>query len=292
MKIRSSNRLGNARPSIIVVVVSVIIVLALASILSYQHLPVSQTSITSSSSDGADGTSSESTLSSTTSTETTYITTSTHIFVPCNCSINLDWAWPTYNTLNSLISASEFVVVANVTSALTVGVNASAEAGPGVKGLFPVTGYNITVISVISNLVGGTPGPQIGSNTTIVQIGGTDGGTTTSILGYPSLSVGQSYVLFLTTYGNLFANFYGSVNHGFNYITAGGPQGLFYVKEGKVYSLDNLYPQADAWLPVKASGVPLQQFTSEVQASASSVSSSSTVGSSSSASNTAITTST
>jgi len=49
-------------------------------------------------------------------------------------------------------------------------------------------------------------------------------------------------------------------------MTPGGPQGLFYIQGGNVYSMDNMYPQADSWIPTKVSGVPLSQFVQEIQA--------------------------
>jgi hypothetical protein len=296
MKRPSASRYGKTRPAIVMTVVSVIIVLSIASVVIYQRLPMDRTSDSGSLSGGSSAntvssTSSSSTTSSESSAETTFTTTSEHVFIPCNCSIDLSWAWSIYNTLSSLTSTSHYVVVANVTSELTVGVNVSADDGPGVKGLVPVTGYNITVASVISDPFPGKPGLQPGDRLTVVQIGGTKSGMTMSVVGYPSLFVGESYVLFLTTYESLLPHFYGSINDGFTLITTGGPQGLFYIQGGNVYSLNNMYPQADAWLPVTANGVPLTQFVSEVQSiSASTISSSSTTYDSSIASNsTAIT---
>lgn len=83
-----------------------------------------------------------------------------------------------------------------------------------------------------------------------------------SITGYPTLSVGQSYVLFLAfrVCTNELADLFNAS------VTTGGPQGLFSVQGGNVYSLDNTYPQADSWLPVKADGIPLAQFEAMVQA--------------------------
>jgi hypothetical protein len=83
-----------------------------------------------------------------------------------------------------------------------------------------------------------------------------------NLTGYPTLSVGTSYVFFLTQKSpiqDIYSNFTP---------TTGAAQGLFYIQDGNVYSLDNMYPQADAWLPVKANGVPLSEFVAEVQAAA------------------------
>ena len=65
-------------------------------------------------------------------------------------------------------------------------------------------------------------------------------------------------------------------------VTTGGPQGLFRVQGGNVYSLDNTYPQADSWLPVKADGIPLAQFEAEVEAATTTTSQSLTTSTSTS----------
>lgn len=200
-----------------------------------------------------------------------------HFIAPCNCSYDLTWAWPTYESLADLKATSDFIVVGQVTSTRTVGVNVSGMLSqfytvPENIGLIPVTGYNITVTS---SLAGGFP---TGDSLLVSQIGGSVGPTATSVSGYPTLSVGQSYVFFLASGGcvqggtdelpTLYDSVYPEPAY-FTYITVGGPQGLFTVTGGNVYSLDNTYQQADAWLPVKADGVPLIQFASEVQDAAS-----------------------
>jgi len=211
--------------------------------------------------------------SSTSSTATSQVMTELHFLYPCNCSYDLSWAWPTFNTVSALKSSSDFVVVAQVTSTRTVGVNLSKfPASPFTppKSLIPVIGYNITVTTVLS----GEPG-LVGTWQLVSQIGGTTNGTSMSIAGYPTLSVGQSYVFFLTASSanilsgsselfTLYDNVYPNVPY-VTAITLGGPQGLFMVEGGVVYSLDNEYPQADAWLPVKAGGIPLAQFIQDVQ---------------------------
>jgi hypothetical protein len=56
------------------------------------------------------------------------------------------------------------------------------------------------------------------------------------------------------------------VYHGISVLASvDGPQGMFYVQAGKSYSFDNVYPQADSWLPIKADGVPLAQFVSDIE---------------------------
>jgi hypothetical protein len=175
-----------------------------------------------------------------------------------NCTLNLQWPEEaTYDTMSDLVNATDYVGLANVTSI-------SAEDVSGV----PLLLYNITVIQNIiqNNYV------SAGTNLTVVQIGGTANGTTMQVKGYPTLVVGDTYVFFLEDTETFLIQYYQS-----NLITVGGPQGLFYVQDGKVFSLDNMYPQADSWLPVKAAGVPLAQFIQEVQ-SASTNSTSTSIG--------------
>ena len=132
-----------------------------------------------------------STSSTATNTQTTRDTTTLHFLYPCNCSYGLSWAWPTYDTLAALKSASLLIVVAQVTSARTVGVNVSDYLGsPSGTSPIPVTDYSVTVTAVLS----GSPSLGPGYTLSLAQIGGTANGTTMGIAGYPTLSVGQSYV--------------------------------------------------------------------------------------------------
>jgi hypothetical protein len=196
-------------------------------------------------------------LGSTTQSSTISGTTTLVYLDPSNCHGNctLDIPWPTYNSLASLTAASSYIGVANVTSVSTTDVD-------GV----PVFLYNITVVqNVIENKY-----VSPGSIWTVAQIGGTVNGTSMSIQGYPSLVIGSTYVFFVN-YAGFLAEYYG-----LNLMTVGGPQGLFYIHDGQVFSLDNMYPQADAWLPVKAAGVPLGQFIQEVQSAATTTTSDST----------------
>jgi hypothetical protein len=175
---------------------------------------------------------------------------------PANCTLNLPWP-TTYDGMSALVSASDYIGLANVTAVSTDDV-----AG------VPLLVYNITVIQnlVQDNIV------SAGSNLTVAQIGGTANGITMQVGGYPTLVVGHTYVFFLQQTETYLIQYYGLYP-----VTVGGPQGLFYVQNGKVFSLDNMYPQADSWLPVKAAGVPLAQFIQEVQ-SASTSSTSTLIG--------------
>jgi hypothetical protein len=195
------------------------------------------------------------------STETTTDTTTFNELFPCNCSVDIRWAWPVnYTSLSSLDSGSEYVVVANVTSTQTAGVSAPLYGYPSLSGTVPVTGYEISITQVLL----GPPSLTPGYTFWVAEIGGTVNGTTMSVDGYPELSVGGTYVFFLNASGSTLTTFYSAVGNAQEWITVGGPQGLFYVQGGDVYSLDHMYPQADAWLPLKVNGVPLSEFAAEV----------------------------
>jgi len=200
---------------------------------------------------------------------------------PCNCSVDLSQkGWSQYDTLHDLAANSSAIIVGNVTSEETAGVNDSALFGGGKMPLVPVTYYNVTVSSVLTKGSGLEPGHSL----IVPQVGGTIDHTTMNVTGYPTLSIGHSYVFFLTRdthIPEIYADYL---------VTTGAAQGLFYIQGGKVYSLDNMYPKADAWLLVKAAGVPLSQFIAEVQAGMSS--STTSTASSTTASNSTSTAST
>jgi len=206
-------------------------------------------------------------------------TTTGWIISPCNCTDNMNEIWQsqTYSTMQDLASHSTAIIVGTLTSERVIGVNDSFLFGH-IVGLVPVTDYNVTIIAVLAD-DGNHFGIDISAGywTIVPQIGGTFGQTTMNVTGYPTLDVGMSYVFFLTISHD--APIEGNLYNGL--ATTGGSQGLFYIQGGNVYSLDNMYPQADSWLPVKADGVPLARFVQQVQ---SALASSTTVTSSTSSS--------
>jgi len=194
-----------------------------------------------------------------------------------NCIIDAPWTSGSqlHKTLNELVAYSELVLVGNVTSLSTVAV----------KGV-PVTAYNVTVIATI--ISAGHPNLVPGSVLNMAQIGGTAAGNTMTLKGYPLLVKGGTYVFFLNYLGGTVAPNCGNactlipdptapyvsgVDNGFALVTVGGPQGVFAVQGGKVYSLDNAYPQDDQWLPIKVAGASLTQFMTEIQQAVSSTTS-------------------
>ncbi len=140
-----------------------------------------------------------------------------------------------------------------------------------VKGV-PFTTYNITNVETIH---GYDAAPGTVAET--AWVGGTVNGTTMNGVGYPALNVGSLYVFFFGPYSfnpnatsysigpPPFGNYWYQFDGGLAHATTGGAQGLFYVRDGNVYSLNNLYPTDDAWLPVQVNGVPLSQFIFEIQ---------------------------
>jgi hypothetical protein len=188
-------------------------------------------------------------VASSSSASTTASTTYAGSTISCSGNCTFSLPWPVYQTMGELKDASPFVVVATVTSASVTSV-----AG------IPLTVYQLSVITSIEG-----PGVNTTAGMTtlpIAQIGGTVNGTTVSIEGYPTLTVGSTYVLFLNGPGSLYPAYYDG------YLTSvGGPQGTFLVQRSGIFSLDTVYPKADVWLPIKANDVPLSQFIAEVQAS-------------------------
>ena len=182
----------------------------------------------------------------------------------------MNHAWEsatTYSTLQELANASTIIVIGNVTSTKTVGV--------GSNPVVPVTIYNVTVSAVFRHEFAGgvVPGLVI----PVGMVGGTIGNNTMTVAGYPTLTKGGTYILFLNPAGGIYTgNSRIDAGAGFleNYVdttgdlelmTQGGPQGLYYVQGGMVCSIESIYPQTDAWLPIKLSGTPLAQFIEQLQ---------------------------
>jgi len=169
----------------------------------------------------------------------------------CNCTVYIPQ--PIYPTLNQLVQASPTVWLANVTMETNLIVNG-----------LPFMLYNISNIETLYSAATYKAPP--GANASFAWIGGTVNETTMLASGYPTLIVGATYVFFFPTSAgyNLYP-YWGYIEGGSALSTTGGAQGLYYVQGGNVFSLDNMYPQADAWLPVKLDGTPLAQFILELQ---------------------------
>lgn len=256
---------GNKRLILASAAVSAILVVALvAAVMYFPAHQVTQDNSVSTGNSIASSSNSSSTqsLSANSSTSSELVMVTSGLPAPCNCTMRIPWP-ATYQTLHDLKAASVTIVIANVTSASTI---------RGTNGV-PVTGYNITVVKTLKGSSGIVPGYEI----PVVQIGGAAAGTTMSVGGYPTLAKGGSYVFFLNNLavynGSAFTYYippnlmplYVAIHDGGAAVTVGGPQGLFYVQGGRVFSLDNLYPKDDAGLPLKYSGLPLDQFVSLVE---------------------------
>jgi hypothetical protein len=180
-----------------------------------------------------------------------------HSLYPCNCSL---YAIPTiFPTLQDMIENSTVIWLAKVTAVTVVAVKGA-----------PFTVYSIEAVKDLDVYPGESPSPP-GALADVAWFGGTVNGTTMTPVGYPTLSVGESYIFFLTpetTVPNLDTDYWqylpSTPDFPFTLSTTGGAQGLFNIGDGKVYSLDNMYPQADSWLHVKVDGLPLQAFESEI----------------------------
>lgn len=174
--------------------------------------------------------------------------------------LQVPWTENPYQTVASLVNASWYVFVGNVRAEWTVAV-----------GTIPVTLYNVTAITILKlhALTSFIPGQ--GGYVQVGEVGGTAANSTMSLQGYPTLSVGEEYVFFTSPSGGASPNapFQTEINLSvigtLVEMTQGGPQGLFNISGGKVYSMDQTYPQTDSWIPTKVSGVPLSQFIAEIQ---------------------------
>lgn len=154
--------------------------------------------------------------------------------------------WHIYSSMSELKEASLFVVEGEVVQ----------ESVVSVMGL-PITYYNLT----ISQAVEANSNVTAGQDISFAEIGGSLANETVVVSGYPTLSLGQTYVIFLAYPGSNFEPYLGSYLY-----PVGGPQGTFIVESGSVYSLNTIFPNEDSWLPIQVGGTPLSQFVSEIGA--------------------------
>jgi len=185
------------------------------------------------------------------------------------CTLNINWVEdaPAYPTLKALANSSELIVLGNITAS-----RASFSGG------FLVTLYDVSIVNPIKAPAGLD---TVGAVFQFGQVGGSASNETMVLGGYPSLHIGQIYVLFAEPSGgelslpsdDVIGNappipFAPVVNQASGlaqpFISLGGPQGLFYIANGSVYSLDNMFPNSDGWLPLKLDSVPLADFVNEV----------------------------
>jgi hypothetical protein len=212
---------------------------------------------------------SSSTVVSTASSISTYYSSGISLPGSCpdGCVVDIPWAglYAPYQNLSALAAASWFILVGNVTEAYTA-------LSDGV----PVNLYNVTVTELLKQPTNDLL-PTFNGAVQVGEVGGTATGyNNMTVVGYPTLKVGQTYVFFLTPSAGADPRspFMREINLSLPGVlvemTQEGPQGLFYVQGGKVYSLDMMYPQADSWIPTKVSGVPLSQFIQEIESVATS----------------------
>jgi hypothetical protein len=140
-----------------------------------------------------------------------------------------------FTSLHEIASNSEAIVVAKVDECEKV------HSHPKSKDL-RLTDVKVTVERQVSGSI-----PE-GSATTVELVSsGSDAD--------PHIMVqGERYVLFLA---------YNQITQ--SYFPVGGPQGRFQIVDGKVYSLDQLYPNT-GFIQVKVDGQPLDEFLAAVKA--------------------------
>jgi hypothetical protein len=154
-------------------------------------------SSTSSSTESSSATGTSSYESSSSLSLATVVTSTGAVYIrACNCTVDLHDYLPDYSTMQDLASKSQAIIIANVTSEDTIGADDSSEfGGPGSVPLVPVTNYNVTITTVLLDRGWGlVPGHW----TIIPTLGGTFNHITLNVTGFPTLSVGTTYVFFLT----------------------------------------------------------------------------------------------
>jgi hypothetical protein len=110
----------------------------------------------------------------------------------------------------------------------------------------PLTDFNVTIERSMKGKL------NVGDTIKISQFGGPAPYAISE--GDPIMKAGEEYVMFLV---------YDPTLETYGYL--GGPQGKFLVKESKVYSMDNVDPQAD-FVQIKVKGKPIDEFSADIAA--------------------------
>jgi hypothetical protein len=171
-------------------------------------------------------------------------------FLISGSSVNqqqINESWVSYPTMKDLKNASDVIIEGKV-----VGIASSNNSGA-----IPTTDFSVYVNGTVKGNV------SVGSTILVRQVGAIlSGNRTISDQDDPMMSIGSNLILFLE-YPRQTLN--GPIQTGSPFFITGGPQGRFVVKSGLVYSLDTIN-QADSWIHVKANGIPIDQFVSQIQA--------------------------
>jgi hypothetical protein len=132
---------------------------------------------------------------------------------------------------------------------------------------------NVTVVTVFGfNIMKFAKGSAADS-IFVVDLGGTLGKVTFGYPGSPLLTVGGSYVLFLSNNWRCAPSppsppcILPPTPLSTTYYIVANEQGKFVLQNGLVYGMKTLYPQYDYNLAFDADGVPIDQFLSEVSSS-------------------------
>ncbi len=145
--------------------------------------------------------------------------------------------WQGYPDLESLTKQADYVVLGKLETMTGTRNHPNSEHTP-------LTDFDVTVVNVMK---GDLPA---GEKIRVSQFGGP--APYARIEGDPIMKAGEEYVMFLV---------YDSTLDAYGYL--GGPQGKFLVKESKVYSMDNVDPEAD-FVEIKVKDKPLNDFRTEI----------------------------
>jgi len=154
--------------------------------------------------------------------------------------ISVMWA-KYFNNTRDLTNFSQLIIVGEVS-----GIRRVIKTDPS-------TLFEIKVLDVIKK-----PGWFSNSTITFLQAGAETDDAFKEVSDDPLMHVGEKFVLFLIQS----QNYTGTEQWG-NL----GPLGKYMVREGKVYSLDLIYPDRyhGSAIPIRVNGIPLSEFTETIR---------------------------
>lgn len=149
----------------------------------------------------------------------------------------VEMLWSDYPDLESLTKEADYVIVGKLQN--MIGTRDHPNAGH-----IQLTDFDVTVERTMKGKL------QVGDTIKVSQFGGP--APYARAEGDPIMKAGEEYVMFLVYDPTLEA-------HGY----LGGPQGKFLVEESKVYSMDNVDPEAD-FVQIRVKDKPIDDFSSDI----------------------------
>lgn len=146
-------------------------------------------------------------------------------------------SWESFPDLETLTSGADFIISGKVVNTIGTRMHPNAQ-------YTPLTDFEVTVERVIKGEL------QEGDTIKVTQFGGP--APYARVQGDPIMQAGEEYVMFLV---------YDPTLDAYGYL--GGPQGKFLLKNSKVYSMDNVDPEAD-FVRMKIKDKPLEDFRADI----------------------------